>query len=445
MKRGNNLLIYSALIAALSGLLLGFNLAVISGAEKSIQMVFRLNVFWHGFTVAIAIFGAVIGSLIAGKPADIYGRKQLLIVIAFLFFVSGIGAALSMHWGGLLFYRFLGGLTVGASSIVGPIYITEIAPAEKRGRFVILFQLNVVIGILLAYLSNYTISLIVEQNAWRWMLGVQTIPAMIFFISAFALPQSPRWLLMKNEREKAIKILEKMGESNVNELVGSIEDSLRSEQVIKSGKLFTKQLRLPVILAILITFFNQFAGINAIIFYTPRIFEISGLDQTSSLFQSISIGLTNLIFTLLAILFIDSIGRKKLLLIGSVGVFFMLSLVSMAFLFEQFHGILVLIGLVGYIAFFACTLGAVAYVYISEIFPTKVRSKGQALGGFSLWITAALISCFFPIIIGNNPLSAGYAFAFFALIMVLQFFVVYRFFPETKGKSLEQIQHDFGL
>ncbi len=445
MKHKNNFLIYSALIAALSGLLLGFNLAVISGAEKSIQIVFGLNVFWHGFTVAIAIFGAVIGSLIAGKPADRYGRKQLLIVIAFLYVVSGIGAALSMHWGGVLVYRFLGGLAVGASTIVGPTYIAEIAPADKRGRLVVLFQLNVVTGILLAFLSNYMIPLVTEQNSWRWMLGVQTIPAMLFFILAFALPQSPRWLLMKNEREKAVKVLEEMGESCINEFVVSIEDSLQSEQVIKSGKLFTGKLRLPVILAILVAFFNQFSGINAIIAYAPRVFEISGLDQTSSLFQSISIGITNVIFTLLAVLFVDSFGRKKLILFGSVGLFLMLSLVSMAFLFEHLRGILILIGLIGYIAFYAVTLGAVGLVYISEIFPTKVRAKGLALGCFTLWLSAALIAWFFPIITGNNPLATGYTFAFFALIMVLQFFVVSRVLPETKGKSLEQIQKEFGL
>ncbi|HCI54749.1 MAG TPA: sugar porter family MFS transporter [Bacteroidales bacterium] len=445
MGKKSNIVLYSALIAGLSGLLMGFNTAVISGVEKSIQQIFSLNQFWQGFTVAIAIIGAMLGALTAGKPADLFGRKQTLFIIALLFLLSGLGSALSNHWTGFLIYRFLGGLAVGAATIVGPMYIAEISPAEKRGRLVLIFQINVVTGLLLAYISNYVISLFVEQNAWRWMLSIQTIPAILFITFIPFIPQTPRWLLIRNEREKAIMILEKLGEKNAEEQISIIEKSLNSEKALKSERLFTKQLTLPIVLAILVAFFNQFSGINAIMYYAPRIFEISGLNHASSLFQSITLGLTNLIFTLLASLFIDKIGRKKLLMIGSVGMVVMLTLVAVAFIFEKIGGTVILLGLIGFLAFFASSQGAVIWVYISEIFPNKVRAKGQTLGGFTHWILAAFISWLFPVITKDNSIFTGYAFAFFALMMLIQFIVVKKLFPETKGKALEQIQNEFGL
>lgn len=445
MKKNTSLLTRSAWIAGLGGFLFGFDTAVISGAEKSIQQLFGLNGFWLGFTVAIALIGTIVGAIAAGKPADFFGRRKILMVIAILFLFSALGAALSQSWYGILVFRFLGGISVGASSVIGPMYIAEISPAQKRGRLVILFQLNVVTGILLAFLSNYIVAMVTDHSSWRWMLGIQTLPAGIFFALLFAIPETPRWLVMKGEKKKAVMILEKLGESDASEQVDVIEESISSEKHIKSERLFTAKLKFPIILAILVAFFNQFSGINAIMYYAPRIFEMAGLDRTSSLFQSVSIGFTNLIFTIVALFIIDRVGRKKLLLIGSVGMVFMLMLVSLGFLLNRFGGGAVLIGLVGFIAFFALSQGAVIWVFISEIFPNKVRAKGQALGSLTHWLLAALVSWVFPVIAATSSRSTGLAFAFFALMMLLQFFVVYFVFPETKGKRLEQIQNDLGL
>jgi len=445
MKNNTSFLVRSAWIAGLGGFLFGFDTAVISGAEKSIQQLFQLNGFWHGFTVAIALIGTIAGAIAAGKPADVFGRKKSLSVIALLYFFSALGAALAQNWAGLLIFRFLGGLAVGASSVIGPMYIAEIAPAGKRGRLVALFQLNVVTGILIAFISNYVIALITDQSSWRWMLGVQTLPAAIFFALLFAIPETPRWLVMRNEKKKATEILEKLGEANAAEQVAAIEDSISSEKHIKSERLFVAKLKFPIILAFLVAFFNQFSGINAIMYYAPRIFELAGLDRTSSLFQSVSVGFTNLIFTIIALFIIDKIGRKKLLLIGAIGMVFMLCLVSLSFVTGRFGGAAVIIGLVGFIAFFASSQGAVIWVFISEIFPNKLRAKGQALGSFSHWLLAALVSWVFPVIATGNTRSTGLAFAFFGLMMLIQFVVVFLVFPETKGKGLEQIQNDFGL
>jgi sugar porter (SP) family MFS transporter len=445
MKNNNSFLIRSAWIAGLGGFLFGFDTAVISGAEKSIQQLFQLNSFWHGFTVAIALIGTIAGAIAASKPADHFGRKRVLSFIALLFLFSALGAALTQSWIGILVFRFLGGLGVGASSVIGPMYIAEIAPAHKRGRLVALFQLNVVTGILLAFISNYIIALVADQTPWRWMLGVQALPAGIFFALLFAIPETPRWLMMKNDKKKAAMVLGKLGEIDIAGQIAIIEDSISSEKHIKSEILFTPKLKFPIILACLIAFFNQFSGINAIMYYAPRIFEMAGLDRTSSLFQSVSIGFTNLVFTIIAMLIIDKVGRKKLLLIGSIGMVFMLSLVSLGFIFNRFGGIAVLTGLIGFIAFFASSQGAVIWVFISEIFPNKVRAKGQALGSFSHWVLAALISWVFPVIVTGSAHATGFAFIFFAAMMLIQFVVVLIVFPETKGKALEQIQTDLGL
>jgi sugar porter (SP) family MFS transporter len=445
MKNNSSLLTRSAWIAGLGGFLFGFDTAVISGAEKAIQQAFQLTGFWHGFTIAIALIGTIAGAVAAGKPADHFGRKKVLSVIALLFLFSALGAALTQSWIGILIFRFLGGLGVGASSVIGPMYIAEIAPAHKRGRLVALFQLNVVSGILLAFISNYLIAVLSEQTSWRLMLGVQALPAGIFFALLFVIPETPRWLMMKKEKQKATEVLEKLGEKNIAEQIAVIEDSISSEKHLKSQKLFVAKLKFPIILAFLIAFFNQFSGINAIMYYAPRIFEMAGLDRTSSLFQSVSVGFTNLIFTIIAMLIIDKVGRKKLLLIGSIGMVFMLTLVSLGFILKSFGGAAVLAGLVGFIAFFASSQGAVIWVFISEIFPNKVRAKGQALGSFSHWILAALISWVFPVIAAGSTRATGFAFIFFAAMMLLQFFVVFLVFPETKGKGLEKIQEEFGL
>lgn len=443
--KNDSFLIRSAWIAGLGGFLFGFDTAVISGAEKAIQELFGLTGFWHGFTVAIALIGTIIGAIIAGRPADFFGRKRVLMVIALLFLLASLGTALAQSWGGILTFRFLGGLAVGASSVIGPMYIAEIAPAKKRGKLVALFQLNVVTGILLAFLSNYIIALIAADTSWRWMLGVMALPAGIFFALLFYIPETPRWLMIKKEKAKAAEVLERLGESNIEQQIAVIEDSITSEKHIKSEKLFVAQLKFPITLAFLIAFFNQFSGINAIMYYAPRIFEMAGLDRTSSLFQSVSVGFTNLVFTIIAMLIIDRVGRKKLLLIGAVGMVFMLALVSAGFMWENFGGAAVLAGLIGFIAFFASSQGAVIWVFISEIFPNRVRAKGQGLGSFTHWLFAALISWVFPVIVSGQSGSTGIAFIFFAAMMLLQFFVVYFVFPETKGKGLEQIQSDMGL
>jgi SP family xylose:H+ symportor-like MFS transporter len=445
IKNNYRFLTRSAWIAGMGGFLFGFDTAVISGAEKSIQQLFQLNGFWLGFTVAIALIGTIIGAVAGGKPADLYGRRKTLMVIALLFMFSALGAALAQSWYGVIIFRFLGGLSVGASSVIGPMYIAEISPAQKRGRLVILFQLNVVTGILLAFLSNFIVAMLTDQSSWRWMLGVQTLPAGIFFALLFAIPETPRWLMMKKDKKQAALVLEKLGETNIDEQIGVIEDSISSEKHIKSERLFTAKLRFPILLAFMIAFFNQFSGINAIMYYAPRIFEIAGLDRTSSLFQSVSIGFTNLVFTILAMFIIDKVGRKKLLLVGALGMVFMLTLVASGFISDRFGGAAVLLGLLGFIAFFAVSQGAVIWVFISEIFPNKVRAKGQALGSFTHWILAAVISWVFPIIASGGARLTGFAFIFFAAMMLFQFIVVLKVFPETKGKGLEQIQNDMGL
>jgi len=446
MSKANRILIRSAYVAALGGFLFGFDTAVISGAETSIQEYWELSGFWHGFTVAAALIGTVIGALTAGKPADKFGRRNTLLIVGLLFFISALGSALSKLWMPFMIYRLLGGIGVGASSVIGPMYIAEISPAEKRGKLVAMFQLNVVIGMLTAYVSNYIISLLAETHAWRWMFGVEALPAILFFSFLFMVPATPRWLILKNKPDKAREILKLFNVSNLEDQVKIIQNSIYSEKHILSAKLFTKQLRFPIMLAILLAFFNQFSGINAILYYAPRIFEIAGIARESALLQSVSIGITMLIFTIIAINIIDHFGRKKLLLVGAVGLAITLLMVSLDFLIAEEPGIIVLIGLIGFIAFFTLSQGTVIWVFLSEIFPNRVRAKGQTLGSSTHWAFAAIISWIFPIFakIGNTS-STGYIFLLFSIIMVIQFIVVYRFFPETKGKSLEQIQDDFGL
>ena len=446
MSKYSRLLIRSAYIAALGGFLFGFDTAVISGAETSIQEFWNLNGFWHGFTVAAALIGTVIGALTAGKPADKFGRRNTLLVVAFLYFISALGSALSHLWFPFMIYRFLGGIGVGASSVIGPMYIAEISPAEKRGKLVAMFQLNVVIGMLTAYLSNYIISVAVEANAWRWMFGVEALPAILFFSFLFVVPATPRWLILKNKTDKAREILKLFNVTNLEKQVQIIQDSIYSEKHILSAKLFTKQMKFPIMLAILLAFFNQFSGINAILYYAPRIFEIAGVARESALLQSVSIGITMLIFTMIAINIIDKFGRKKLLLLGAVGLAITLLMVALDFLMSPEPGVIVLIGLIGFIAFFTLSQGTVIWVFLSEIFPNRVRAKGQTLGSSTHWAFAAVISWTFPMFakIGDTS-STGYIFLLFSIIMVIQFIVVYKFFPETKGKSLEQIQDEFGL
>ncbi|MFD3002698.1 sugar porter family MFS transporter [Pontibacter toksunensis] len=430
-----------SIVVALGGFLFGFDTAVISGAERSIQSYWSLNVFEHGLTVSIALFGTVIGALLGGIPSDKIGRKKTLIWIAIFYFVSAVGSALATGWYAFLFFRFLGGLGVGASSVAAPMYISEISPAKSRGRLVALFQFNIVFGILIAFLSNYLIGG-TGPNDWRWMLGVEAFPAIGFLLGLFVVPESPRWLILRRGRvEEAKATLQAANpgadaEQTVREILVSAEVDTRKP----ADAFFSKRYSRPITLAVLLAFFNQLSGINAIIYYAPRIFEMTGLGTESALLSSAGVGLVNFLFTLLALNFIDRFGRRTLMLIGSFGLIITLGLVSLAFFNQSFEGYTVPIYLFVYIAFFAFSQGAVIWVFISEIFPNQVRAYGQALGSFTHWILAAVIAFIFPYV--AETLGGGLTFLIFCIMMVLQLIFVWRMMPETKETSLEEIERE---
>lgn len=435
---GNKQVYLWSLVVALGGFLFGFDTAVISGAEQSIQKYWQLNTFEHGLTISIALIGTVIGSLIGAWPSDKFGRKKTLYFIAIAYLASSLGTALADNWYVFLAFRFLGGLGVGASSVTAPIYISEISPADKRGKLVGLFQFNVVFGIVISYFSNYLIGQ-VGENSWRLMLGIQALPSLIFFILIRFVPESPRWLILKKgNTEKGKKILDIIDSGSAERIYRSIISSANETRAENAGDLFSKRYRTPVMLAILFAVFNQVSGINAIIYYSPRIFEMTGLGTSSSLLSTVGLGVINFIFTLFAMNFIDRIGRRTLMLIGSLGLILTLGLVSFSFYQENFNGIEVPVFLFIYIAFFAFSQGAVIWVFISEIFPTNVRAKGQTLGSATHWIMAALIAFSFPYL--AEKAGGGNTFLFFSIMMVLQLFFVWKLMPETKGKSLEQLE-----
>lgn len=431
-----------AIIIALGGFLFGYDIAVISGTTASLETLFSLTKFELGFTVAIALIGTIIGTTIIGKPADKYGRRLVLQFAAIVFATAALGSALAFNWYMLLFFRFVQGLIVGAVSVVVPMYIAEISPAKRRGQLVALNQFNVVTAILAAYLVNYLIANLVGASSWRWMIGVEVIPASLFFILLFIAVPSPRWLVLKNKPDEATKIFGTLGFENPKAEVSQIQDSLKTSDNSQAMRLFSKENYFPVITTILIAMFNQLAGINAIIYYAPRIFEMTGLGQNAALLQSISIGATNLLFTFLALFLIDKVGRRTLLMVGSVGMIVFLSLIARAFFLNSFDGYSVMFYLIGFIAFFAVSQGAVLWVFISEIFPNNVRVKGQALGSFTHWVMAAIVSWSFPIVTNMPAIGGGYSFAFFALMMLLHFVFAWKVIPETKGKTLEGIQDD---
>jgi sugar porter (SP) family MFS transporter len=428
-----------SMVVALGGFLFGFDTAVISGAEKSIQQFWHLSVFAHGLTISIALIGTVIGSLLGSRPSDRFGRKNTLYFVAVAYLLASLGTALADNWYIFMVFRFLGGLGVGASSVTAPIYISEVSPADRRGRLVGLFQFNVVLGILISYLSNYLISQL-GDTSWRLMLGVQAIPALIFLILIRFIPESPRWLILKKgETQRALEILRIINPLNCDQELVSIKNSrLESTPGMNSEGLFSGQYKLPVILAVAIAFFNQVSGINAIIYYAPRIFEMAGLGASSSLLSTVGIGMVNFIFTLLAINIIDKVGRRLLMLIGSVGLIASLSMVAITFYSGHFEGFAIPIYMMVFIAFFAFSQGAVIWVFISEIFPNQVRAKGQTLGSSTHWIMAAIIAFSFPWL--AEKLGGTITFSFFSSMMVLQLIFVWRWMPETKGKSLEQIE-----
>ncbi|HEY6946980.1 MAG TPA: sugar porter family MFS transporter [Candidatus Acidoferrum sp.] len=432
----NSILLKSTVVAALGGLLFGFDTAVIAGATQPLKELYHLAPFWLGFTVASALVGTVIGSMLAGIPGDRIGRRASLRWMAILYVVSAVGCALAWSWSALVVFRFIGGLGIGGSSVLGPMYIAEIAPAKWRGRLVGVFQFNVVFGILLAYFSNYVIGMFGFGDAeWRWKLGVSAIPAAFFFVMLLGIPESPRWLVKKGRTSEAGDVLCLTGEENAEQELKDIVESIDAEHVT-SDALFTARYRAPIFLAVTIGMFNQLTGINAILYYLNAIFEHAGFSKVSGDLQSVAVGATNLIFTMIAMSVIDKLGRKTMLLIGAVGTCLCLAGVATIFFTNRHEDLLVWM-LIGFIAFFAFSQGAVIWVYISEVFPNRVRAKGQSLGSFSHWIMNALISWTFPLMAAS---SGGYPFAFFSAMMVVQFFVVLFFYPETKGISLEEMQ-----
>jgi sugar porter (SP) family MFS transporter len=442
--KGNRKVFGYSLIVSLGGLLFGLDTAVISGAEKAIQELYKLSDAMHGFTVAIALIGTVVGAFSAGIPAEIYGRKKVLITIALLFGISALGCAFSPFWLFLVIARFIGGIAIGASSVIGPMYIAEIAPAESRGRLVAMFQFNIVLGIFIAFYSNYLLSGIGE-NAWRWMLGVVSVPAFIFLGLAFLIPDSPRWLVKKKRIDDARDVLVRCGRTDAVKELSEIEESLSTNTGSSSENLFSKKYLRPIIYAVLLAVFNQLSGINAIMYYAPRIFEMTGLGTNASLFQSTIIGATNLIFTIVAMFIIDKYGRRTLMIIGSIGMAIFLGLIARAFYTHGFEGSAVLYFLIGNQVFFSMSQGAVIWVFLSEIFPNSVRAKGQSLGSLTHWVGAATISWIFPVVTNIPAIGPGNSFMFFSVMMVLQFFFAWKVMPETKGKSLEDIQKSLGI
>lgn len=427
-----------SMVVALGGFLFGFDTAVISGAEKAIQQYWQLSVFAHGLTISIALIGTVIGSLLGARPSDRFGRKNTLYFVAIAYLLSSIGTAMAGNWYLFLAFRLLGGLGVGISSVTAPIYISEVSPAERRGRLVGLFQFNVVLGILISYLSNYLISQ-GGETSWRWMLGVQAFPSILFLVLIYFIPESPRWLILKKgEMDRALAILRIINPLNCEKELAAIRDSDLHDKVSHSDELFSGKYKTPVILAVLFAFFNQVSGVNAVIYYAPRIFEMAGLGAHSSLLSTVGIGLINFLFTLIAINFIDRIGRRTLMMVGSFGLIASLFLVAITFHSGNLNGIAIPIYIMVFIAFFAFSQGAVIWVFISEIFPNQVRAKGQTLGSSTHWIMAAIIAFGFPYL--AETLGGAVTFSFFGVMMVLQLVFVWRFMPETKGKSLEQIE-----
>lgn len=431
----------ASLIAALGGFLFGFETAVISGAERTIQELWNLSSGWLGFTVASSLIGTVVGSIIAGVPAQKYGRKKVLTVIAFMYLLSAMGCAFTPVWSLFILFRFIGGVAVGASSVVGPMYISEIAPAKIRGRLAGSFQVNIVAGILVAFLVNFLLTGI-GDDAWRWMLGVMAVPALLFAILLRSIPESPRWLVLNNRDEEAKAIFAKTGEHNALDVIKEEHELSRNGT---KESLFNGKYNKPILYAVLLAMFNQLSGINAIIYYAPRIFEMAGFDKANAFQQSVYIGAANLLFTLLAMSVIDKFGRKKLLLIGAAGMIVFLALTAFAFNSPGGGGTMVIAYLIGFIAFFAFSQGAVIWVFISEIFPNSVRSQGGSLGSFTHWIMAALISWTFPIIVEGSPKGGFYSFIFYSVMMLLSFIFIWRVMPETKGKSLEQIQKELNI
>jgi sugar porter (SP) family MFS transporter len=433
----NKILLWS-ITAALAGFLFGFDTVVISGADTKLQELWHTSDFFHGAVVmAMALWGTVAGAIFGGIPTNKLGRKKTLIWIGVLFLVSALGSAFANDPYTFAFFRFLGGLGIGASTIAAPAYVSEIAPANDRGRLVSLYQFNIVLGILMAFLSNYLLR-DAGENAWRWMIGIMAFPAFFYTIIVFTIPESPRWLLSRSRIDEAKTILLKIDPTaNIEDLMHELHIGENENENQKQETIFLKKYRFPLLLAFLIALFNQFSGINAFLYYAPRIFAEAGLGESAALISSVGIGLINLLFTLFGVFLIDKLGRRVLMLIGSVGYIISLGLVSVAF-FLKWQGMQVPIFLFLFIASHAIGQGAVIWVFISEIFPNHLRASGQAFGSSVHWILAAVIPSMIPFLF--STIGAGTVFLIFAVMMVFQLLFVIFMMPETKGKTLEELQ-----
>ncbi len=429
--------------SALAGFLFGFDTVVISGAEKTIQALWNLDPWQHGLVMSAALWGTVLGSIVGGWPTDRFGRRPTLIAIGALYFISAVWSGLAGGTVAMIFARLLGGIGVGIATVAAPLYISEIAPPQYRGRLAGMFQFNIVFGILIAFVSNALLAG-TGTNDWRWMLGVEAFPALVYTLLCLALPESPRWLVGRHQRrEEAAAIFRQaepgLGEADLQARLDEIAAAARDRA--NTGRFWSARLRTPITLAILIAFFNQLSGINAVLYFAPRIFELTGLAGKAALLQSVGIGVTNLLFTFVGLWMIDRFGRRTLLYLGSVGYIASLGLCAWAF-FTQ-HYAIVPACIFAFIAAHAVGQGAVIWVFISEIFPNRHRAEGQALGSGTHWVFAALLTTFFPAMVTAFP--PGFVFLFFCGMMVLQLVWVKLMVPETRGRPLEQIERDLGL
>jgi len=435
-------LFFWSLVSALAGFLFGFDTVVISGAEKTIQQLWSLSPSMHGMAISSALWGTVLGSIVGAWPTDHFGRKKTLISIGILFLIGSIGSALASEVYGFMAARFLGGIAIGVSTITAPLYISEISPPANRGRLAGMFQFNIVFGILIAFISNSLLSN-VGNDGWRWMLGVMALPSLLYTLACLGIPESPRWLFSHMEDQAGLRVLQQIDPNASPAALQAFakEMSLSLDKACTSNGFFDSGMRKPVLIAILIAFFNQLSGINAVLYFAPRIFELTGLGQKAALLQSVGVGVTNLIFTFIGLWLIDRLGRRTLLFIGSFGYITSLGLCSWGF--YTGHMAIVPVCIFAFIAAHAIGQGAVIWVLISEIFPARFRAMGQSLGSFTHWIFAALITGLFPSMVVK--FAPGIIFLFFTCMMVLQLLWVKTMVPETKGRTLEEIQRDLGI
>ena len=436
-------IVFWSITSALAGFLFGFDTVVISGAEQKIQALWGLSPGMHGLAMGSALYGTVLGAMLGGWPTDRFGRRATLIWIGVLYILSAVGCGLATGIGSFIAARFIGGLGIGISTVAAPLYISEIAPPAARGRLAGMFQFNIVFGIVVAFVSNYFLKGVGEQ-AWRWMLGVAAFPSLLYTALCFGLPESPRWLLARRgDRAGGVAVLRlimpELDAAGIEKAADEIVAASAGQA--RGGGFWTWRLRMPIALAILIAFFNQLSGINAVLYFAPRIFEMTGLGEQAALLQSVGIGITNLIFTFVGLWLIDRLGRRTLLVIGSFGYILSLGLVAWAFFTSHFA--IVPACIFGFIAAHAVGQGAVIWVFIAEVFPNEHRAEGQALGSSTHWIFAALLTTFFPQMVTKFP--PGFVFLFFCGMMVLQLIWVKLMVPETKGVPLEQIQKRLGL